>query len=175
MDKVITQMKILKYLYVFDNVYIDTDSYSIRELLFDTLDIFLNDLLEYMPNLYPATEVEIASGKDIEFKINLDKKFKINFDAPNLLNLLEITGANSANLIKNFDWNEFNDLSISIPPLENGKDYLLQGTFYYCEQAKKSVCKIKSYEQKIIVNRKSSKNSIEFEKQINIVNIYCRT
>ena len=48
MDKVITQMKILKYLYVFDNVYIDTDSYSIRELLFDTLDIFLNDLLEYM-------------------------------------------------------------------------------------------------------------------------------
>ena len=127
------------------------------------LKITKNDLLEYMPNLYPATEVEIASGKDIEFKINLDKKFKINFDAPNLLNLLEITGANSANLIKNFDWNEFNDLSISIPPLENGKDYLLQGTFYYCEQAKKSVCKIKSYEQKIIVNRKSSKNSIEFE------------
>ena len=48
MDKVISQMKILKYLYVFDNVYIDTDSYSIRELLFDTLDIFLNDLLEYI-------------------------------------------------------------------------------------------------------------------------------
>ena len=114
-------------------------------------------------NTYPAMEVEIASGKDIEFKINLDKKFKINFDAPNFLNLLEITGANSANLIKNFDWNEFNDLSIAIPPLENGKDYLLQGTFYYCEQAKKSVCKIKSYEQKIIVNRKSPKNSIEFE------------
>ena len=48
MNKVIKQMKILKYLYVFDNVYIDTDSYSIRELLFDTLDIFLNDLLEYI-------------------------------------------------------------------------------------------------------------------------------
>ena len=127
------------------------------------LKITKNDLLEYMPNLYPAMEVEIASGKDIEFKINLDKKFKINFDAPNFLNLLEITGANSANLIKNFDWNEFNDLSIAIPPLENGKDYLLQGTFYYCEQAKKSVCKIKSYEQKIIANAKSSKNSIEFE------------
>jgi hypothetical protein len=48
MDKVITQMKILKYLYVFDNVYIDTDSYSIRESLYDELDIFVNDLLEYM-------------------------------------------------------------------------------------------------------------------------------
>ena len=48
MDNVIKQMKILKYLYVFDNVYIDEESYSIRELLFDTLDIFLNELLEYM-------------------------------------------------------------------------------------------------------------------------------
>ncbi len=126
------------------------------------LKITKSDLLEYMPNLYPAMEVKIASGKEIEFKINLDKKFKINLDAPNFLNILEITGANSANLIKNFDWNEFNNLSISIPPLENGKDYLLQGTFYYCEQAKKSICKIKSYEQKIIANAKSSKNSIEF-------------
>ena len=43
MNKVIKQMKILKYLYVFD-----TESYSIRQLLFDGLDIFLNDLLEYM-------------------------------------------------------------------------------------------------------------------------------
>jgi hypothetical protein len=48
MNKVITQMKILKYLYVFDNVYIDTDSYSIRQSLYDELDIFLNDLLEYI-------------------------------------------------------------------------------------------------------------------------------
>jgi hypothetical protein len=48
MNKVITQMKILKYLYVFDNVYIDEESYSIRESLYDRLDIFLNDLLEYM-------------------------------------------------------------------------------------------------------------------------------
>jgi hypothetical protein len=49
MDKVITQMKILKYLYVFDNVYIDElSSYSIRESLYDVLYIFLNDLLEYM-------------------------------------------------------------------------------------------------------------------------------
>lgn len=48
MDKVITQMKILKYLYIFDNVYIDEESYSIRESLYETLDIFLNELLEYM-------------------------------------------------------------------------------------------------------------------------------
>lgn len=48
MDKVISQMKILKYLYVFDNVYINTESYSIRQSLYDELDIFLNDLLEYI-------------------------------------------------------------------------------------------------------------------------------
>ena len=48
MDKVIKQMKILKFLYIFDNVYTYESSYSIRECLYDELDIFLNDLLEYM-------------------------------------------------------------------------------------------------------------------------------
>ena len=48
MDKVIVHMKILKFLYIFDNVYIDElYSYSIRQLLYDELDIFLNELLEY--------------------------------------------------------------------------------------------------------------------------------
>jgi hypothetical protein len=48
MDIVIRYMKILKYLYIFDNVYIDDfSSYSIRQLLYDDLDIFLNELLEY--------------------------------------------------------------------------------------------------------------------------------
>jgi hypothetical protein len=48
MDKVIKHMKILKFIYIFDNVYIYDESYSIRELLYDGLDIFLNDLFEYM-------------------------------------------------------------------------------------------------------------------------------
>ena len=48
MDIVIKYMKILKYLYVFDNVYIDElSSYSIRQLLYDELDIIFNELLEY--------------------------------------------------------------------------------------------------------------------------------
>jgi len=47
-DKVIKHMKILKFIYIFDNVYIDEESYSIRELLYDELDIFLNEFLEYM-------------------------------------------------------------------------------------------------------------------------------
>jgi len=48
LEKIIKQMKILKFLYIFDNIYIDESSYSIRELLYDELDIFLNELLEYM-------------------------------------------------------------------------------------------------------------------------------
>jgi hypothetical protein len=48
MDKVIKHMKMLKFIYIFDNVYIDESCYSIRESLYDMLDIFLNDLLEYM-------------------------------------------------------------------------------------------------------------------------------
>lgn len=46
MNIVIRYMKILKYLYLFDNVYIDED-YSIKESLCDGLVVLFDELLEY--------------------------------------------------------------------------------------------------------------------------------
>jgi hypothetical protein len=41
---------------------------------------------------------------------------------------------------------------MKFPKLKSGKNYLLQGTIYYCEDKKNSLCYIKSYEQEIIAD-----------------------
>ena len=48
MNNIIKYMKILKYLYIFDNVAIIDENYSIRESLYDGLDVLFDELLEYM-------------------------------------------------------------------------------------------------------------------------------
>ncbi len=106
-------------------------------------------LLEYLPNLQKLKNLKVNSKEQVSLKINLPSNYHINESGPSFINLLELTKKDQANLVVNFDWNMVKNLEIKLPILDAKKDYILQGTIYYCSNKANSLCYINSYEQKI--------------------------
>lgn len=106
--------------------------------------------LEYLPNLKKSVDIKVASDADLTISIDIKKGWKINELGPSFVNLLRLIKDRQANLVANFDWHAIKDKKMKLPKLKNGKDYLLQGTIYYCQDKENALCYIKSYEQKII-------------------------
>lgn len=105
--------------------------------------------LEYLPNLEKIEEAQVKAGAEILIKIDLKAGWKINESGPSFINLLEVVKDTQANLVSSFDWHSVKTKEMKLPKLEEDKDYLLQGTIYYCEDKRNALCYIKSYEQKI--------------------------
>lgn len=119
-------------------------------------------LLEYLPNLQKLKNIEVNAKELVTIKINLPSGYKINELGPSFINLLKLTKNNQADLIANFDWRVIKNREIKLPKLNIGKNYILQGTIYYCSNQANSLCFINSYEQKI---------SASDLKQDNLINI----
>ncbi|MBM3579684.1 MAG: redoxin domain-containing protein [Alphaproteobacteria bacterium] len=105
--------------------------------------------LEYLPNLQKSDKTKLKANTEIVLKVILDEGWKINEQGPSFINLLEITGINQANLVASFDWNGVKQKEMKLPKLSTSKNYLLQGTIYFCEDKANALCYIKSYEQEI--------------------------
>jgi len=118
--------------------------------------------LQYLPNLHKAEDVSVATSK-VSVKINFKKSWKINDLGPSFINLLEIVSDEEANLINTFDWNAIKNNELKLPKLDVTKNYMLQGTIYYCENKKNALCHITSYEQKIIARASEQNNLIVIE------------
>jgi len=120
--------------------------------------------LEYMPNLQKSADAKVKSDAEILLKINVEKGWKINEAGPSFINLLEIVKDHQANLITSFDWHMVAAKEMKLPKLDSSKNYVLQGSIYYCEDRKNALCRIKSYEQKISAD--SSEKSLEIEMKL---------
>lgn len=118
--------------------------------------------LQYLPNLYKAPELKVASD-GVNLKINLKKGWKINDLGPSFINLLEMIDDDEANLIASFDWNMILNNDLKLPKLSEGKNYMLQGVIYYCENKKNALCYISSYEQKLKADDNEKNNSVIIE------------
>lgn len=118
--------------------------------------------LQYLPNLYKATEIKVAN-QDVVLKIDLQKGWKINDLGPSFINLLEMVGEKEANLIAIFDWNMITNNELKLPVLDPNKKYMLQGSIYYCENKKNALCYVSSYEQKLKSSEDEKNNSINIE------------
>jgi thiol-disulfide isomerase/thioredoxin len=114
--------------------------------------------LEYLPNLQQSENLVVKSDSEIVLKIKVKKGWKINEAGPSFINLLEMIKERKADLVMNFDWNNIATKEMKLPKLIEGKDYLLQGVIYYCEDKINSLCYIKSYEQRIAADS-GEKNS----------------
>jgi len=77
--------------------------------------------------------------------------------------LLDLVKENEANLVASFDWHAIQDPDLKLPKLIAKKEYLLQGVIYFCQDKKNSLCRIKSYEQKIIVEKDQSNSLLEID------------
>ncbi len=118
--------------------------------------------LQYLPNLHKAADINVATDK-VLVKINFKKGWKLNDLGPSFINLLEIISDEEANLINTFDWNAIKNNELKLPKLDAAKNYMLQGTIYYCENKKNALCYISSYEQKIIARDSEQNNLIAVE------------
>ncbi len=107
--------------------------------------------LQYLPNLQKSDSTKVKS-QNVAIKINFESDWKINESGPSFINLLELVGEKDANLITTFDWNMIKNDDMNLPKLDANKKYILQGTIYYCQDKKNSLCYINSYEQEIEVD-----------------------
>ncbi len=119
--------------------------------------------LEYLPNVEQITSLNLTSNNEILVGIILNRGWKINEQGPSFINLLEITDNKKANLIASYDWNAILAKQFRLPKMKEGQDYILQGKIYYCKTTKNSLCYIKNYEQKILVNEKNSVKQFNIE------------
>ncbi len=113
--------------------------------------------LEYLPNLERLGKVNLKSKAEIPINLSFDKGWKLNDLGPSFLNLLEVVNKKSANLIATYDWNMLKDNVAILPKLKSGKKYIIQGTIYYCQDKRNSLCYISSYEQEIGVSKNGKK------------------
>ena len=105
--------------------------------------------LEYLPNLQTLKKVTVKLNAEIPLKIEPEDGWKVNEEGPSFINLLELTGAAKADLVASFDWNALKEKEVKLPKMLSGKNYLLQGTIYYCEDKPNALCYVRSYEAKI--------------------------
>ncbi len=119
-------------------------------------------MLEYLPNLTNLPDKIVKSDINVSLLMKLPEGWKINENGPSFINLLEISG-NESNLIASYDWNSVKSGEIKLPKLTSGKDYYLQGTIYYCQNKKDSLCLINSYGQKIIAKKSASDEQVKIE------------
>jgi thiol-disulfide isomerase/thioredoxin len=119
--------------------------------------------LQYLPNLQKAEEIDVKSDAEVVIKIDLKKGWKINESGPSFINLLELVDDDKANMVASFDWRTVSTKEIKLPKLKDGKYYMLQGTIYFCEDKKNSLCYIKSYEQRIEADSGEEKSQIEIK------------
>ena len=117
--------------------------------------------LEYLPNLHKAADAKVKSDVELVLKISLAQGWKLNKDGPSFVNLLEFVDGETINLAASFDWESVMTKSIKLPKLSEGKDYVLQGVIYYCEDKANSLCYIKSYEQKLTADSDEKSAQIE--------------
>ena len=119
--------------------------------------------LQYLPNLQKAEEIDVKSDAEVVIKIDLKKGWKINESGPSFINLLQLVDDDKANMVASFDWHAVSTKEIKLPKLKDGKDYMLQGAIYFCEDKRNSLCYIKSYEQRIEADSGEEKSQIEIK------------
>ena len=102
-------------------------------------------------------KAKVKMGTKIPLNISFDKGWKLNEYGPSFLNLLEIVGEKSANLVATYDWNMIKNNVAFLPKLKKGKKYIIQGTIYYCQDKRNALCYISSYEQELSPSKDGKK------------------
>lgn len=138
-----------------DKFYIaDTNNHAIRVLdpakgMVSTLPVTPPDVSasysfsDGLPNIRPVKQAAIAFNDHASVHFALPDGWKFNAEAPSWLALFEMQGDKPA-LVKGYNLTGFKKKQLALPSLESGKAYHLQGTFYYCQSTKDSLCLIQS-------------------------------
>jgi len=102
--------------------------------------------LPTLPRLKKLSPTVVAFGRAVSVQLELEPGWKINDDAPSWLGIYAKQDGNWS-LHREFAKPELKNKVVSVPSLAQDREYLLQGTLYYCKTEKGSVCLIQSVEQ----------------------------
>ncbi|MFT6106414.1 MAG: thiol-disulfide isomerase/thioredoxin [Rickettsiales bacterium] len=106
-------------------------------------------LLEYLPNLTTISSQNVKENSEVTLVFDMKKGWKVNQSAPSFFNLVEIKDNKDAHLIASFSDSIISSGSVKLPKMSSENEYYIQGTVYYCEDKKESLCLIKSFEQRL--------------------------
>jgi len=81
----------------------------------------------------------VKANSPLQVEVQYEEGWAINEQAPSRLTLLD-----GSEEIVQFDREELQDNRFEVPPISAGKVLHLQGTFYYCDKVKKSMCLVQS-------------------------------
>jgi hypothetical protein len=112
-----------------------------------------------LPNPIAPVDGKVNTASP-EIKIVLPEAYHLNEDAPSYARLFE--GATPKEMMKQ-EWKADelkSGLVLKPKGLKAGTAYTLQGTFYYCLEAKNSVCEVSSVDQKIEVDPSGSESLV---------------
>jgi hypothetical protein len=103
-----------------------------------------------LPNTVAAGEARVNS-RSPEINFILPEMYKINADAPSYARLFEGPVPNET-FKQEWKTDELKGLKLKLSELADGKPYILQGTLYYCLDAKNALCEIASFNKTIKVD-----------------------
>ncbi len=117
-------------------------------------------LAEYLPNLQTLPAINVKADNLVTLEIAIEHGYKINEMGPSFINLLQEEKKDRMQLINVYDWRAIGSREIKLQQLDIGKNYMLQGVIYYCENKQNSLCYIRSYQQEITVSKDSKNDKI---------------
>ncbi|MEW6057770.1 MAG: thioredoxin-like domain-containing protein [Bdellovibrionota bacterium] len=107
------------------------------------------ELSKFLPHLKPSQEqLKVQAKAQVKVKLVFQGQKKLNDKAPSWLALFEKTAEGKFQHIKSYRRDDFkNKNTVELPALKPSLQYRLQGTFYYCEPGRESLCFIQSHDQ----------------------------
>ncbi|HKY62492.1 MAG TPA: thioredoxin-like domain-containing protein [bacterium] len=104
---------------------------------------------ENLPNRKISQDLTLAPGGKIEWKLELPQGWKLNAQAPSRLQLFAVDGEPRA--LASFGKEELAAKRVTLPALEAGGKYLLQGLLYYCREGAEALCYLGGAEARVQV------------------------
>jgi len=107
---------------------------------------------EKLPNLKIDGKLVLSPGAPIALTLKFPEGWKLNAQAPSVLRLFQ-KQAGEFSLAKSYGKDELSQGHVVLPSLENGWDYLLQGTLYYCREGKDALCFLMGAQESIQIEK----------------------
>ncbi len=98
-------------------------------------------LQEALPNVTETDPIRLAMQSPVRLNLKLKPGWHIHQEGPSYLALFDLVKNNQ--VVVSFDRGMLLQNRMLIPP-RLGMQYKLQGTFFYCEDSKQSVCEVQS-------------------------------
>lgn len=114
-----------------------------------------------LPHYQKIPDLKVAPNQTILLKLKLKPGWGINREAPSWVSVYEQKGSGFS-LVQEYYRADLIKKEIKLSEFAPGSHYRIQGTFYYCPEAKAALCRIQSEDVDLSVQA-GGQNEIDFD------------